>query len=195
LTFRRISYLIWVSSDAGYGFSASYSKETYITDVLTLAGEVPVWPPVAEMLHYGKKIDTIKRLDIIAANITRTARPVTTLLTPGQHIPPSSVLKREYSDEGRHVQFLHKSTPPIDSQQRWMVQERVELLLQLGEIRVFIVEYDILYRMLTTPTLKTNRKNKKSVTLTGSWSWSPYERPYSLSHIGWVSFFPANVSC
>ena len=109
--------------------------------------------------------------DSIATNVTKTVRPKTKLLNGKEKVPPGWLVKREYSDDRRHVIFpdgKRKGARRIrDSKYRWIAQEIVPLITKLGEIRVVFVDREILYATLTKPTLE-------------GWESSVYNRPYRL---------------
>jgi hypothetical protein len=64
---------------------------------------MPVCPPVDEVRAASSKYKVIQKLDDIAANITFSARPATTITTlPLTKKPTGIVIKRERSDTGRH---------------------------------------------------------------------------------------------
>ena len=129
-----------------------------------MAQQLPVWPPIKEILRSRFKYTVITDLDSIAQDITRTARPKTWLLSD-EWIPVISsgemgryVLKREGSDCSNHVlrpsdianlspfRLLQMST---EGPFRWFIQEFVPALKHVGEWHVLIVGGRILYVAIT----------------------------------------------
>jgi hypothetical protein len=162
--FHSLDYYEWNKRD-------DYSSDRYIEDLFYLGLHVLCWPRIPELREDGKKFEKIKMFDTIAANVTKTIRPKTKLLNGKDMVPPGWLVKREYSDDRRHVIFpddKRKAARRVrDSKYRWMAQEVVPLITKLGEIRVVFVDREILYAVLTTPALEV-------------WEWSVYNRPYSL---------------
>lgn len=132
----------------------------------TISKEIPVWPPIEEMIA-STKWAVIQHLDHIAENITNTVRPKTKILQIPVALPLENVvIKRERSDTCRHClfpqhiknmsakklnEYLNKNS--IDDCY-WLHQEFVPLLRQFGEWRVYFIGGQLSFTLLTEVTPK-----------------------------------------
>ena len=126
--------------------------------------------------------DLAQSLDLIAQERTNTVRPRTRLLVDGEKILNAMVLKRTHSNTGEHVivasdthrcnwDYLRCQLGVPGSQ--WMAQSFVELLVRLGEWRVFLIGGRVVY---TVHTLKNWEHN--------TWSWDMTHTFYMLEELG-----------
>jgi hypothetical protein len=131
--------------------------DTYINGLRYLDRRIAVWPPVEELLWSSHKLNVIKVLDEIAA-IKKTPRPWTQLLTKGFKPTSETFLKREGSDCSNHalkpsqVAKLPQKDLAKKAQEapyRWMVQQYVPALREVGEWRVILVGGRIVYTVHT----------------------------------------------
>ena len=122
-----------------------------------MAEHIPVWPPISELLYSRHKYNVIKNLDLVADQM-RTARPRTVLLSTEPSIE-GWFLKREGSDCGNHIYGPEEASQLPESQIqrmakelpfRWIKQEFVPALKQIGEWRVVMVGGRILYILNTS---------------------------------------------
>ncbi|KDQ05835.1 hypothetical protein BOTBODRAFT_182182 [Botryobasidium botryosum FD-172 SS1] len=120
----------------------------YLDSLRWLAGHICVWPPPNEVIAASRKYEVIRDLDFIARTVTRSCRPQTRLL--GQCTPlnrdPRYVFKREGSDTSNHREWgtdvsasRCRKMAADPGQYRWMCQDIVPYLRDLGEIRVYII--------------------------------------------------------
>lgn len=64
-----------------------------------------VWPPQNQPNVIGSKVQLIRNLDMIAAEVTKSARPQTRVITKDicPIFPDNIVIKQTHSDAGLHV--------------------------------------------------------------------------------------------
>jgi glutathione synthase/RimK-type ligase-like ATP-grasp enzyme len=163
-----------------YGFKTTRGVEHHTKCMQALSRLVPVWPPVDEILAASRKADIIKMFDRIAAQVTHTVRPVTTILTiPLKTVPKDVVLKREGSDASKHV-YLPQSLEELGlkklnqllkgSRFRWISQTWIPLLQQFGEWRVFVVGGKIFEVITTQPQDAADNSTLSVSVLRGMWN-------------------------
>ncbi|KAK7678963.1 hypothetical protein QCA50_018103 [Cerrena zonata] len=120
-----------------------------------LANYTFIWPPLNLIKMAACKWSTIVKLDDIAATVTHTARPFTTLWDE-QSIPSDKVLKRCFSSYQEDVYLPDGSNlimPTVEKlldesvlpERHWMVQDWVPQLRQLGELKVYVIDMDVIY--------------------------------------------------
>jgi hypothetical protein len=146
-----------------YGFKTERDIARYTDHMIGLSQKLPVWPPVEEILA-ATKWNLIQTLDTIAANVTHTIRPRTTILeTPVTSLESLEgfIVKRERSDCSRHFvspQGIQKmGLTGLNKWLRrywvdgasWLKQEYVPQLATLGEWRVYIIDRKISFTLLT----------------------------------------------
>ena len=115
------------------------------------------------MMGSSRKLNIIKVLDQIAADVTHTIRPDTEAITlPLKTKHFEVVLKREVSDNGERVIFpdeisdislkaLNRKLKELGEGHQWFKQTYVPALLQFGEWRVYFVGGVMIYIIGTTP--------------------------------------------
>jgi hypothetical protein len=133
------------------------------TGLLNLAEVFPVFPSPRGCDAHGAKVNFVQTIDGIASRM-RTGRPRTVPLEPSHQSPPQGwVLKREFSDAGRHVyvpnnrprgnerdddaeaeralQFLRSARAEEKSSHlNWLAQEYVPTLASVGELRYMCID-------------------------------------------------------
>jgi hypothetical protein len=128
---------------------------------------MPVWPPVDEVRAASSKYQVIQKLDDIAAKITFSARPSTTITTlPLTAKPTGVVIKRERSDTSRHClqpqdikrmtlkqlnSFLKKHSI---QDCEWLSQDFVPELIRIGEWRTYFVGGERILTICTSPSVE-----------------------------------------
>jgi hypothetical protein len=154
--------MIWLR-DGAYSFADADEIKRHQDNLRLLSQHVPLWPPVDEMMGSSRKLNIIKVLDQIAADVTHTIRPKTEAITlPLKTKPSDVVLKREVSDTSERVIFpdeirdmslkaLNKKLKYLGEGHQWFKQSFVPALLQFGEWRVYFVGGDIIHIIGTTP--------------------------------------------
>ena len=130
--------------------------------LLALSDAFPVFPSPRGCDRGGSKVDFVQTLDFIARRMG-TARPQTKPWQPKLEEPPHGwVLKREFSDGGRHVyipnhpsddgekavrrekkrvqKFILGAEANKDPESvRWLAQEHIPTLTSIGEIRFMCI--------------------------------------------------------
>jgi len=165
--------------NTGYGVNVG-NIDRFNSEISKLQEVVQLWPPQDQM---PDKFELIKRLDLVAARRTYSARPVTQRLTDvGDFDISRVVLKRTHSDMGQHVilpqdgrvkytqEYVegHSEIPGCI----WLVQSYVDTLAALGEWRVFIIGGQIVYIVHT-------RRNRTK----GSWTAQTPINYYTLGEL------------
>lgn len=127
---------------------------------LLLSGVLLVWPPPKQIERAGLK-DPDSILLHLAAVHTDSLRPVTSLLQleiiDDASLQNATVLKRSNSDCGKHVifpeerrkrnvEYLKELSPHGE---RWLMQEYVPTMKNVGEWRTFIVNGAIIHTVHT----------------------------------------------
>ena len=129
--------------------------------LLALSDVFPVFPSPKGCNRFGMKVDFVQTLDFIARRM-ETARPRSQPWHPKIQEPPHGwVLKREFSDQGRHVyvpnrlsnnerdvrlekkrveKFIRDAESNKDPENvRWLAQEYVPTLASVGEFHFICV--------------------------------------------------------
>ena len=129
--------------------------------LLELADYLPILPSPKGCDKHGQKVEFTQELDHIARRMC-TARPKSREWFIGTDLPAGHVLKREYSDAGRHVyiphqpsstetdiaaekkrvqRFLAKTREDEELENfRWLAQEHVPTLAAVGELRFMCID-------------------------------------------------------
>ena len=146
-----------------YCFADTDEIKRHQDNLRLLSQRIPLWPPVDEMMGSSRKLNIIKVLDQIAADVTHTIRPKTEAITlPLKTKPSEVVLKREVSDAAERVilpyeicnmslKALNKKLKDLGEGYQWLQQTYVPTLLQFGEWRVYFVGGEIIHIIGTTP--------------------------------------------
>jgi hypothetical protein len=145
-----------------------------------LSRKVSIWSPFYQVNTIGSKVTLIQSLESIAEEITKSCRPQSRVLTPGEALPSRAVLKRSHSDCGGHVLFPDQPGRTWDEMRSfsphiravWFAQMLVPELERFGEWRVFIIGGKPIYVVHT-------RYNKQ----TAGWLWEPVDSYYSLREL------------
>jgi len=129
-----------------------------------------VWPPPTLYPAWGQKTAYYGYLDIVASKGTHTCRPQTELatetaldkLTPGC----AKVIKRDYSNGGKHCLLLPKLTtyPKLkmaiqqvkESSVPWVIQDYIPELIEVGEWRFYCIDHKVQYGIHSCPILDKN---------------------------------------
>jgi hypothetical protein len=133
-------------------FNNAEDARIYVEAFYELERVIPVWPPIAEMLYAGEKIQTVKDLDRIASGLG-SSRPKTIPLTETAPLLEGWVAKREYSNGMKHVILPSRSLKERIGQgeKRWFQQQFAPLLIQLGEWRAVFVHCRHMVTLHTRP--------------------------------------------
>jgi len=167
-----------------HGFKGRNGPEKHIELLRLLSNKVPILPPVDDMLALSRKMDVIKVFDLIAEQVTCTARPTTNVVElPLKEIPKDIVFKREGSDMAEHVYLPHevaRLTPNTLTRRlkkksagyRWITQTYIPQLRQFGEWRVYVVGGEVFQVITTQPRCgATTAENVMNVdVLHGMWN-------------------------
>ncbi|KAI5982791.1 hypothetical protein F5J12DRAFT_788081 [Pisolithus orientalis] len=154
--------------------------------------QVQFWPPPDQVRTAAVKWETLAHLQAISA-IHRWVVPEMHIISDGDPIDDSYVLKRSHSDCGKHVilptapkssrTWAHlKNNTNEDSDEVWIAQQYIPSLVFLGEWRVIIVGGQI---MSVTHTHRLNN---------GGWSGIPVTSFLSLEEAGEI-WYDALSSC
>jgi hypothetical protein len=159
-------------------FSDTKDAERYVNLMKSLEREIPVWPPIDELLSSGQKLRTIQDLDSIAVRL-QYGRPRTMRVERPEQVIEGWVLKRERSECMRHV-----IVPGITTKKQrkeagvfsangstWIQQEFAPLLILLGEWRAIFVHQQ------HKATLHTEVKSQCV------WEWDVQQDRWSLSEL------------
>ena len=147
--------------------------------MLTLAKRTTVWPHPEELFISGNKLQGYETLRVasLSMDIKVSMYAVADQLVWTESFQDKlgrglvkGVLKRDYSMRGEHVITSHTpnlvkklkmtvgeqgetwaSLKEFFGQPRWFIQPFLAQLMQIGEVRVFIVGGRIAYKMSTTP--------------------------------------------
>lgn len=120
-------------------------KVTYISRLQALAGVFPVWPPVQDIRLSASTINVFEHLESSAEVMAGLRQPQWTVYNKG-FTNQRAVYKREGSVHGIHMlrgrdnprsAIIADMTDPQTSW-RWIEEERVRLLANAGQIRVFM---------------------------------------------------------
>ncbi|KAK7684263.1 hypothetical protein QCA50_012587 [Cerrena zonata] len=161
-------YRTWRKYDLVLGvvdYSTEYIRESTGITITTaadfdermqiLTNYTTIWPPINLIKMAACKFSTIVKLDDIAARVTKTARPSTSLWDR-KSIPGGKVLKRCYSSYQEDVYLPDGSStamPTVEALlanstlpgRHWLVQDWVSHLRQAGELKVYFVNMEVVY--------------------------------------------------
>ena len=169
-----------LNSNTQYGLT-TVNVHQYLDNLQGLSRIIRMWPPQNHVNTMASKWELAQTLDLIAQERTKTVRPKTRLLVDGENILDVMVLKRTHSDAGEHVivpsDVNRRNWDYLRSQldvpgSRWMAQSFVELLVKLGEWRVFLIGGKPVY---VVHTLKNPDRN--------TWSWDMARTYYTLEEL------------
>lgn len=139
----------------------------YLSQIRLLAKKTLLWPPPEEMLFASQEVAVLGLLDMIAVEVTRTARPRSwPVVVPLDTLPENTVLKREGATEGTHVflpkYFRKESLTDLNKELvalsspgfQWFAQEHVGTLVSFGERRSIIIGGNLYATFCTVPARK-----------------------------------------
>ncbi|KAH9910591.1 uncharacterized protein BXZ73DRAFT_83411 [Epithele typhae] len=123
----------------------------YRNQMALLTKRTVVWPDPWETHLYGSKLALINHLDILAAKVTHTLRPVTKPVNILEPVQTEEVLKRGHSAWGNHVSLPSqedsltrwKKMVPNKALEKqwfpsvWFSQPFLQSLREIGEMRCF----------------------------------------------------------
>lgn len=160
-------------ASACYEFTSD-SLQEYINGASALATSTIIWPDPLDLIVAGQKIHWTKRFADINEKSCLMA-PMMHVLKAADDLPKHSslaVIKRGYSERSRHVYF-NKSQNGLplrsvinqameETQEnwkgfprgfvpKWFVQPLLKTMIELGEAKLFFVDLEYLYGVVTAP--------------------------------------------
>ncbi|KAH9920566.1 uncharacterized protein BXZ73DRAFT_104693 [Epithele typhae] len=186
----------------GVDFTGDYTSllpphhvATYMGNLITIMDYTVVWPDPSEGLVYGGKAALIKNLDAIA----KAPRPRTSPIVFGYSYVDGKVIKRGHSGWGEHVctdvnknpvdrwgslwEKPNATAPPLASR-AWLMQDYVDTLRILGEIRCYFIHGTHQYTVHTDTSLMIGYANDDT---SSQKSLEDQEKTKERPSYGWVN--------